>query len=91
MGSHGISGRGYVYTWLGLLALTGASLALSAASLGVFAPIVALSIAALKALVVAAIFMHLLRGPFVLQMIAVVSVLFVALICLGILADVAFR
>lgn len=91
MSSNGISGRGYVYTWLGLLGLTGASLALSFVGLGVFAPLVALAIAAAKALVVATIFMHLLRAPFVLQMIAVISVLFVALICLGILADVAFR
>lgn len=91
MTNGGMGGRAYVYTWLGLVGLTGLSLALSLVGLGVFAPIVALAIASVKALAVAAIFMHLLRAPFVLQMIAVASVLFVALIVLGILADVAFR
>lgn len=91
MKNGGISGRGYVYTWLGLLGLTGLSLLLSFVPMGALAPLVALAIASVKALVVAAIFMHLLRAPFVLQMIAAASVVFVALICLGIVADVAFR
>ena len=55
------------------------------------APVVALAIAFTKAVVVGAVFMHLARARFSTQMIAIVNLLFVALICLGIIADVAFR
>lgn len=85
------SGRPYVVAWLGLLALTGASFGSSFLPLGALSPVVAFAIALAKALVVVVVFMHLDKSSFATQMIALVNFLFVVLICLGVLADVALR
>jgi cytochrome c oxidase subunit IV len=84
-------GRHYAFAYLGLMALTGLSYGVAQVSLGTLGPVVALTIASVKALVVGLVFMHLARARFATQMIAIVNILFVALICLGIVADVAFR
>lgn len=84
-------GRSYLLAFLGLVALTTASLGLSALPLGGLSLTVALSIASVKASVVGLVFMHLGRGPIVPRIVAVASIGFVALVCLGIVADVAFR
>ncbi len=85
------SGRPYVLAWLALVALTAASFGTSYLPLGDWSPAVAFSIAFGKALVVALVFMHLRHSLFATRMIALVNLLFIALICLGILADVAMR
>lgn len=85
------SGRPYVAAWLGLVALTGASFGSSFLHLGAVEAVVAFGIALCKALIVVWVFMHLSEAPFAARMVALVNFLFVAIICLGVLADVALR
>lgn len=85
------SGRPYIAALLVLLALTAVSFALSRAGLGAAGPPVALAIAAVKVLVVGAVFMHLREALFATRMVGVATILFVGLLCLGVLADVGFR
>jgi caa(3)-type oxidase subunit IV len=82
------SGRMLLVTGIGLIALAGASWGLS--SLGA-PPIVALLIAAIKAIWIATVFMELRHAHTVPRTIAVIAVLFVALLCAGTLADVDLR
>lgn len=84
-------GARYVLAFLALLVLTAGSLGLSFVPLGAFGVPVALSIAFVKATIVGLFFMHLREARLSTQMVAVLNLLFVALICLGIVADVAFR
>lgn len=84
-------GRPYLLAFLTLIVLTTASLGLSAVPLGALGLVVALAIASVKVCVVGLVFMHLARGPFVHRVVAVSSVAFVLLVCLGVLADIAFR
>ena len=76
---------------LALLALTATSWGLSRVALGAAGPAIALSIAAVKALIVAVAFMHLRHAGTATRVAAVVTILFIALLCLGIVADVAVR
>lgn len=85
------NGIPYIAALVALLALTGLSFGLSYVDTGSFAALIALSIAAIKATIVALIFMHLLEASFVTRMVVMINVLWVALICLGIAADVGFR
>ncbi len=86
-----ISGKRYVRTWLALLGLTALSFALSRLHLGHAGPAVALTIAAAKASAVALVFMHLDEAHFMTRLVPVVVVIFIAILCLGLLADVAAR
>jgi cytochrome c oxidase subunit 4 len=85
------NGSHYVFTLLGLLTLTGLSWGLSYLSLGVLAPWIAIGIAAIKASLVALVFMHLADAAFTYRFIGVVTVLFIAILCFGVVADVVFR
>jgi caa(3)-type oxidase subunit IV len=87
----GKSGRPYVATWLALLAATGISYAVDLLRLGAIGLGISLAIAGLKATIVGLVFMHLARETFAARVVAVLNVGWVALICLGIIADVAFR
>lgn len=60
-------------------------------ALGPFGPVVAFDIATAKATIVVLDFMHLTEASFSVQMVALMNFLFVTLICLGVLADVALR
>ncbi len=80
--------RTLLLTYLGLVVLAAASWL--ASSLGSSA-VIALAIAAAKALGIALVFMELARAHAVDRIIAVVAVLFVALLCAGSLADVMLR
>jgi caa(3)-type oxidase subunit IV len=82
------SGRMLVITGIGLIALACTSWALSAVGAP---PIVALLIAAIKAIWIATVFMELAHAHAVPRTIAVIAVLFVALLCAGTLADVDLR
>jgi len=82
------TGRGLVFTFVALIALAGLSWGAAAFGTGTA---VALSIATLKALAIALVFMELGRAHAVDRIIAVVAVGFVVLLCLGTAADVAFR
>jgi len=81
----------YVLAWLALVALTGASFGASRLQLGPWAAVVALAIAMLKGSIVLTVFMHLYRAPFTLRFVAALNVVWVALLCAGIAADVAAR
>lgn len=85
------SGRPYLFAWIALLALTGLSFGFSRLQLGAAATPVALGIAAVKVAVVGLVFMHLARGRAVLQLVALTSLVFVALLVLGVVGDVTFR
>ncbi|HWU87979.1 MAG TPA: cytochrome C oxidase subunit IV family protein [Kofleriaceae bacterium] len=85
------SGARYVAALIGLLCLTGTSLGLHFAQLGAAGTFVALAIAAVKVLIVALVFMELIESMAATRFVATVAVVFVALLCLGILGDVAFR
>ncbi|HKE16993.1 MAG TPA: cytochrome C oxidase subunit IV family protein [Kofleriaceae bacterium] len=84
-------GRPYVAALVALLGLTGLSFGLHFAGLGALGPAAALAIAAAKVLVVATVFMHLRQARAATRLIGLVTVLFVTILCLGILADVALR
>lgn len=85
------SGKPYLWAWLALLALTGLSFAASGLELGAWATLVALTIAVIKASIVLVVFMHLYRAPFTLRFVAALNIIWVALLCAGIAADVAAR
>lgn len=86
------SGVKYVVALVALLVLTALTFGLHFAPLGGTAgTAVALSIATVKVVIVAAIFMELRESTAASRMVALVSIGFVALLCLGIIGDVAFR
>lgn len=57
--SHTVGYGTYVLVWLGLLAFTGITVAISGLDLGTYTIVAALSIASIKGLLVLNIFMHL--------------------------------
>jgi caa(3)-type oxidase subunit IV len=86
------SGLKYVIAVVALLVLTALSFALHYASLGgVVGTTLALVIAAVKVGIVALVFMELRDSLPATRLVAAVSVAFVALLCLGIIGDVALR
>jgi cytochrome c oxidase subunit 4 len=89
--AHG-SGYGvYVAVWGGLLALTGATVAVSYVDLGLLNVVVALLIASAKASLVALFFMHLKFENKLVWTFALVPIFFLALIVGGTLSDTLFR
>lgn len=89
--AHPSSGMKYVLALVALLVLTGVSFGLAYVPLGAAGPVVALAIAAVKVIIVGLIFMELLTSLAATRLIPVVTVLFVILLCLGIVGDVGFR
>lgn len=85
------SGKLYVLAWLSLMLLTLGSVLATRIELGDVGLLFALLIAAVKATIVMIIFMHLNRERFTARFVAIINVLWVALICLGIFADVGAR
>lgn len=82
----------YLIALAALLALTGLTFGLHFAALGEpWGLIVALAIAAAKISIVGSVFMELRGARGSVLVAAAVSVGFVALLCLGIIGDVAFR
>jgi cytochrome c oxidase subunit 4 len=91
MAEAGHSGARYVLTWLALVALTAASFIAEHLPLGAAHTPVALGIAMVKTVLVLTIFMHLMEEKFSTRVVAVLNFVFVLLLCLGIVADVAVR
>ena len=81
----------YVAVWVALLGLTGLSFGLSYAPLGRWEVTVALLIAVTKATLVGLFFMHLIEQRLTTALVALVTVVWIALLCLGVASDVAFR
>lgn len=86
------SGKPFVFALVALLVLTALTFGLHYAPLGgTLGLLVALTIATVKVGVVATIFMELRESFAATRLVAVAGVAFVALICLGIAADVGAR
>ncbi len=83
--------RGYVVVWLALVGLAIASLLASRVVTGSAGLAISLGIAAVKATLVAAFFMHLARGRAVHRLAFAAAVAFFLLLVLGIVADVGTR
>ena len=83
------AGRRYLHAWLALLVLTGLSFGADRLHLGALGAGIALGVALIKASIVLVVFMHLDREPFPIRFVAALNVAWVALLCLGIAADVA--
>ncbi len=81
----------YVIVWAVLAALAAGSLLFSYAPLGAWNVVVAFAIAAIKAGLVAGVFMHLAYGPPLHRIVFIVAFGFVVLIIAGVLADVGTR
>jgi cytochrome c oxidase subunit 4 len=86
-----MSARTYIVVWIVLVALATASLWLSSVVSGTAGLAVALSIAAVKAALVAAFFMHLAHGRPVHRMAFAAAIAFFLLLTLGVIADVGTR
>lgn len=74
-----ITPRAYWFAWVALVALTMLSLGLSLVPLGAVEMIAALGIAAVKALVVSLVFMHLAEHSFGYRFVLLVGILFVVI------------
>ncbi|HEX2570532.1 MAG TPA: cytochrome C oxidase subunit IV family protein [Polyangia bacterium] len=81
----------YVFIWLALLTLTGATVGVASLNLGDWALAAALIIAAIKATLVALFFMHLLEQRASYRVALVVSLLFVAVLVTFTVLDVRTR
>jgi cytochrome c oxidase subunit 4 len=86
-----MSARTYIVVWIALVVLATASLWLSSVVSGTAGLAVALSIAAIKAALVAAFFMHLAHGRPVHRMAFAAAIAFFLLLMLGVIADVGTR
>jgi caa(3)-type oxidase subunit IV len=82
------SGLTLLLTFVALVVLAAVSWLLSAAGTGTA---VALAIASVKALLIALFFMELIVGHATDRTVACIAVLFVVLLTVGMLADVAYR
>lgn len=82
------TGRALILTYVALVVLAALSWLAAAAGTGTA---VALVIAAAKALAIALVFMELWRAHATDRIIAAIAVLFVILLCVGALGDVALR
>lgn len=91
MTSHSLSLRAYVSVFATLLALTGLTTGVAYLDLGVFNPILALSIAAAKALLVALFFMHLVHMKHRTQLVAGAGILWLLILITLTLSDVLTR
>lgn len=80
-----------VFAWVAISLLAALSLVLRAAPLGAWATPAALVIAACKALVVLRAFMHVGSESPSVRLLATLTVSAVALLCLGVMADVGLR
>jgi cytochrome c oxidase subunit 4 len=88
---HTPTATGYLIVWIVLVALATVTLFASRAVTGGWGLVVAFAIAAAKAALVIAFFMHLAGGRPVYRIVFAVAITFVLVLVLGILADVGTR
>ena len=74
-----------------LTVLTASSWAIAHAPLGPLHAVAALAIAAVKAGVVVYVFMEVAHAPVAARVVGIVTVVFISLLCLGLIGDVAIR
>jgi caa(3)-type oxidase subunit IV len=85
------SGARYVIALILLLCLTALTFGLHYVNMGELSMAVALAIAAAKVTIVGLIFMELAGSSVAPRVVAAVTIGFVAVLCLGVFADVGFR
>ncbi|MBM4162234.1 MAG: cytochrome-c oxidase [Ignavibacteria bacterium] len=90
-GTHVISYGRYLLIWLGLLSLTGITVALSGLDLGQWIIITAMTIASIKTLLVANIFMHLKFEDRMFRVFVLVAVVTLLIFIVLTFFDYAFR
>jgi len=83
--------REYIIVWAALIVLTAVTFGVSYLDMGVMNAVVALSIASVKAALVALFFMHLRRETGLVWTFALFPLAFLLLIIAGTLIDVNFR
>ena len=91
MTSATISVRAYIVVTVALLLLTGVTIGVAFLPLGPWHSPVALGIAAIKAVLVALIFMHLHSAPSMIRLTAVAGLLWLSIMLAGTLDDVVTR
>jgi cytochrome c oxidase subunit 4 len=87
----GSTGRSVVLALVALLVLTSTSWVLAHVALGHFNTYVALGIAAVKAGIVAQVFMELSHASTAARVVGGVTLLFIAILCIGVVADLRLR
>lgn len=88
---HEPSALGYVLVWIALVVLATITLFASRAVIGDWGLLIAFAIAAAKAVLVVAFFMHLAGGRPVHRIAFAVAIGFLVLLVLGVLSDVGTR
>jgi cytochrome c oxidase subunit 4 len=88
---HAPGATGYILVWLALVVLATVTLFASRAVTGGWGLVIAFAIAAAKAVLVVAFFMHLASGRPIHRIVFAVAIGFLVLLVLGILADVGTR
>lgn len=91
MAGRHVSTKGYLLSWLVLLALTILTLVVSQMLHGTAEVVVALTIAGIKGTLVAAIFMHLAEQRFANRFVFVVAILYVVILVGLTAADVVMQ
>ena len=81
----------YILVWLGLLALTGLTVAAAGLDIGRFTVATALIIASAKAYLVLTIFMHLRSESKTFRIFVIVALLFLAISFILLFADYSFQ
>ena len=89
--SRRLGGAAFLLGLVALLVLTLGSFGLSFMAASGLVLGLALGIAGIQVLVIAVVFMHLYETRFGIQVVALVTVLWIALLVLGVLSDVAMR
>jgi len=81
----------YVFVWLGLLALTGLTVAISGINIGGFTIATALIIASVKAYLVLTIFMHLRSESKIFSVFVLVALFFLIISFILLFSDYSFQ
>jgi len=81
----------YVFVWLGLLALTGLTVAISGINIGGFTIATALIIASVKAYLVLTIFMHLRSESKIFNVFVLVALFFLIISFILLFSDYSFQ
>jgi len=89
--SHEVHYRVYIYTWVGLLILTGITIFVAGLQLGSLSILTALFIASLKASLVLYIFMHLKYEEQIFKILIYIVIVTLTVIMALTFLDVAYR
>ena len=88
---HGLNSRPYLLVWIGLVALTAATVTVARLNFTAFAALISIGIATVKAGLVLIFFMHLKYEPLILKVMLGIALLALSLIILLTFSDVWYR